>query len=142
MSNKDGKMSKRLKKCPPKMSKNVLNVHKMSKSMLTYYMDGPKIKNIDCPQDGCDVKFYAKSAMQVHFRREHSSDPKPYKCELCEKSYSNRFRLKIHKESIHDGIKAPCEFCGKVYSCPRALKNHKVKHHGLAKKAKLKFDDV
>ena len=102
----------------------------------------PQIKNIDCPQDGCGVKFYAKTAMKVHFNREHSNEPKPYKCELCEKSYSTRFKLKKHKESVHEGIKLPCEFCGKVYSCPRALKLHKVKHHGLDKNRKLKFDDV
>ena len=100
-----------------------------------------QIKNIDCPQDGCDEKFYAKSAMKVHFMREHSNDPKPYKCQLCEKSYNTNFKLKKHKEIVHEGIKQPCELCGKVYSCVKALKNHKIKHHGLDKITKLKFDD-
>ena len=102
----------------------------------------PKIKNIDCPQDGCDVKFYAKSGMKLHFQREHSNDPNPFKCELCEKSFNNNFKLKRHKERVHEGIKLPCELCGKMYSCHKALKNHNKSVHGLYKKTKLKFDDV
>ena len=55
-----------------------------------------------------------------------------YKCDECEKSFRNKFRLKRHKNSVHRGIKNHlCSFCDYRSSRRDALKLHISTHEGL-----------
>ena len=100
-----------------------------------------KIKNIECPHEGCDLKFCSKFSMKNHFKNLHSSE-RPYKCDICGDAFAVTWKLKLHKERVHEGKKYYCETCGAEYASPKSLKKHKVKQHGMDKKRKFKFDDV
>ena len=99
-----------------------------------------KIKNIECPHVGCDLKFCSKFSMKNHFKNLHSSE-RPYKCDICGDAFAVTWKLKLHKERVHEGKKYYCDTCGAEYASPKSLKKHKVKQHGMDKKRKFKFDD-
>ena len=53
---------------------------------------------------------------------------KPYKCELCEKTFTRSHGLLIHQR-IHDGVRPfKCPVCQKCFTIERTLQNHMVIH--------------
>ena len=99
-----------------------------------------KIRNFTCPFEGCDIKFYEKPAMRNHFKNKHSTET-PFKCERCEEAFPVKWKLRNHIERVHEFKKHGCDFCSKEYNDSKSLKEHMIKHHGLDKTRKFKFDD-
>uniref|UniRef100_A0AAG5DC41 Protein hunchback n=1 Tax=Anopheles atroparvus TaxID=41427 RepID=A0AAG5DC41_ANOAO len=55
---------------------------------------------------------------------------RPYKCNICERSYRNQKNLKSHLK-VHEGIRAyQCEICGKNFSGSSYLVIHRRRHTG------------
>jgi uncharacterized Zn-finger protein len=56
---------------------------------------------------------------------------RPYKCDICGKSYSQSGNLAYHK-STHAGVKSHvCHLCGKAFLTAGILANHERRHAGL-----------
>ena len=55
------------------------------------------------------------------------------KCNQCDYKTVNKQHLKVHKESIHQGITYPCSLCGYLGTIKQSLKEHERSKHGLWK---------
>ena len=71
------------------------------------------------------------SAQQDNKRaQEEKTKNRVYTCEVCNKSFSKRYRLKDHKY-IHTGENPyTCQTCGKSFVRPSILRDHEVTHSG------------
>ena len=47
-----------------------------------------------------------------------------YNCNVCEKSYSTKYNLKSHQNSIHKEEKHSCEECGKQLTLKHDVTRH------------------
>ena len=55
---------------------------------------------------------------------------KNYKCDLCDKAFSQLSNVKAHIKSVHEGIKNhKCDFCEKAFSEHGTLKRHISSFH-------------
>jgi len=60
---------------------------------------------------------------------------KSLKCLLCDKTFSKSHHLKVHTESVHEGIKVICPICGIATSSKDGLKkHHRTVHLGIKRK--------
>jgi hypothetical protein len=70
---------------------------------------------------------YARKKHEVN----HEAKEKTFKCEKCQKSYSNTNALKYHTKVKHEVIsRHPCDYCGTEFSSERTLFRHKQVIHG------------
>ena len=69
------------------------------------------------------------SARQKHESVVHKKETQKLKCDLCDKTYSNKNALKYHIGK-HSGVDKPsCEICGKQFSSERSMARHKLNIH-------------
>ena len=65
---------------------------------------------------------------------------KPFKCEICNKTFSYKSTIKEHKATVHDGQKPyNCEFCEKKFSSKSNFKKHVVMVHAGKKPLECMF---
>lgn len=80
-----------------------------------------------CQIDNCGQAFKSAFGLKVHYRT-HTGE-KPYKCDLCDMSYTVKSTLKIHKRT-HTGEKPyKCDVCDKYFISAKYRKNHIMWHH-------------
>ena len=62
-----------------------------------------------------------------------------YKCDFCDKAFSQSANLKVNINNFHNKIKNyKCEFCDKAYTAYINLKYHiTIVHYGLKKKLQM-----
>ena len=84
----------------------------------------------DKPQYQCELcptTCGRKTDLWLHVQKLHTSE-KPMSCKLCEKSFPDRYTLKMHKKS-HDGEKCfRCELCPYSSISQRHLESHMLIH--------------
>ena len=74
--------------------------------------------------DLCDKSFSESGYLKKHINTIHKGQ-KVHKCESCNKSFSYAHHLKTHIHTIHKDHKDhKCESCGKSFSQAGALKKH------------------
>jgi hypothetical protein len=64
---------------------------------------------------------YSNTALQIHIRTVHEKR-RDFECTVCHREFSQSGQLKIHRESVHEGVR---------YECPVAECDEKyIRKHG------------
>ena len=124
-----GKTAKLCKKCTnrSKLSCKFCDESFVLKSELREHLD---LYHGDFKCKTCGENFKEQASFQVHLKG-HINE-KPFSCEFCEKTCSDKVALSAHKRQVHGlGIrnKIPCEFCEETFKKLVYLHNHAEKHH-------------
>ncbi|GAB6028675.1 Zinc finger and SCAN domain-containing protein 5B, variant 2 [Chamberlinius hualienensis] len=79
-------------------------------------------------------KVFRQPALLINHVKTHSTLT-PYQCELCGKSYKYKRSMEMHKERIHEGVRKsfPCNICNKVFTRKTKLKDHTNWHFGKSR---------
>ena len=89
------------------------------------------------------LTFFGITARRNHEENVHQRKEKGFKCDLCDKSYSNSNALSYHKNTKHEDIvsKFNCNVCGLKFSTERILSRHRKSIHGGENgSGEVKFD--
>ena len=88
----------------------------------------------------CGKKFTNSGNKNKHVNLVHEKkETNSYKCNLCEKGYNEKYKLKRHIESIHKGAKPfKCKLCGHSSKYKSDLKSHINDIHNKIKDHKCK----
>ncbi|KAJ8311931.1 hypothetical protein KUTeg_010538 [Tegillarca granosa] len=76
----------------------------------------------------CDKSFSQEPYLNKHLYI-HMKD-KPFKCKECGKQFASKSNYTIH-EKTHSGVSYPCDVCGKVFKADERLKAHKKIHTAI-----------
>lgn len=81
----------------------------------------------------CGAQFSNSLALNNHTLKHMTNDDRPYKCDLCYKSYSVKFSIEKHMRLEHIVQKEPrpvypCDVCGVNLVSKKGLKTHKKRH--------------
>ena len=114
------------------------------------------LKDFFC--ETCSLQFDKKAVYDIHLSFVHKieilvkeetedlkqeNNQKSHKCSICDNSFSRKFNLKKHIETVHDGKKPhKCSVCD--YSCSRnaRLKKHIEIVHERKKPHKCSICDI
>ena len=88
----------------------------------------------------CGKKFTNSGNKNKHVKLVHEKkETNSYKCNLCDKAYNEKYKLKRHIESIHKGAKPfKCKLCGHSSKYKSDLKSHINDIHNKIKDHKCK----
>ena len=77
----------------------------------------------------CDYVAKRGVGLSQHKRVHH--EMKRFKCDICEKLFTERRRLKIHILNKHEGVVWKCDNCSFKAAQPKSLSEHKKFVHGV-----------
>jgi RNase P subunit RPR2 len=87
-----------------------------------------------CPEIGCHKTFSRPSRLQTHIL-SHTGD-RPFKCDLCDKSFTRNAHLKRHVQVNHEKAKpnipsseVSCQICNANFANKYSLKKHVKRVH-------------
>ena len=87
-----------------------------------------KLKTFKCDYENCEFTCSQKQNLKHHVEGVHEH-LKSFNCEICDKVFQQTNHLKVHKDSVHFGIKHDCEECTKSFSTKSHLLRHmRIKH--------------
>ena len=78
--------------------------------------------------DLCDKSFSNKYNLNHHNNRVHTRT-QDINCNLCNNSFSNQYHLDDHKRRVHTKIRFKCDLCDKSYKSQKAVRDHKLIIH-------------
>lgn len=78
--------------------------------------------------DECDKDFSTSHGLEVHVRRAHSTDIRPYACDLCPKAFSHALSLAQHRATHTQERCFHCKICGKSFKRSSTLSTHLLIH--------------
>ena len=84
---------------------------------------------VPCPQFGAE--FRCESEKSRHIRTLHESMKLKHHCDQCDYQVKQKGTLKVHIQSIHEGISYPCDKCDFISNKKSSLKVHKRSHEGI-----------
>ncbi|XP_021961380.1 zinc finger protein OZF [Folsomia candida] len=76
------------------------------------------------PCDQCEKQYSARSSLNLH-KRIHTSNPKRYKCDECGQAFSQKHHLARHQKTVHRKLKdIECPKCGKMFGTKGDMVEH------------------
>ena len=72
----------------------------------------------------CSRSFSTICKLKDHIRRIHENNEHLEKCDLCDKTFPNKWRLKVHKITHDDKRNYKCDSCDKVMQQKKDLTPH------------------
>ena len=72
---------------------------------------------------------------EIQEENVENKDPK-CACNKCERIFTSRSGLWLHKKKVHEGVRHKCDQCETVFSQQTHLKRHKSKIHGISSNIK------
>lgn len=92
------------------------------------------VKPFHCPFHDCDAVFGQKGSLTRHLKNRHSSNCRPHACDLCSKTFSEKWTLNVHRRNVHLKLKAHhCPKCNKSFGEKWNLRKHINVVHLLVK---------
>ena len=80
-------------------------------------------KALECKK--CKLTFSDKVEMKAHMQSFHSIKEPTFNCTKCSKQFGTIYTLKKHTASQHEGKTSKCDICGKILSDKHKLRVHK-----------------
>lgn len=96
-----------------------------------------KTKRIQVICHFCGCTFAAKSLLRAHIVRRHT-EYKPYKCEVCHKTFAHPTILRTHLRTHSDDTPFKCKMCDEAFKKKPGLDRHMRKIHNADKPYKCK----
>ncbi|XP_052804971.1 zinc finger protein 780A-like [Mya arenaria] len=90
----------------------------------------PKESIFGCEIDGCRRAFSYHEQRYKHWKRVHI---KPFKCQICLKTFPDKYLLFKHLINVHKDIEfnfQKCSICKQNFGTEQELQEHLVKHEG------------
>ena len=84
------------------------------------------------PCSQCDVAFRMPVKLDNHIKVEHEKSGSILHCEKCDKEFSTKGTLRIHKNYFHETGSTsayPCHLCAKILKTAKLLKIHLKRHN-------------
>jgi len=82
------------------------------------------------PCPKCGRRFTQLGSLRIHVNSIH--DGVKFPCSSCPYQATTRHSLKTHFKSKHEGVKEICKQCGKLFATPSNLRSHiKAVHDGV-----------
>ena len=72
-----------------------------------------------------------KSTSHLKLHKKSVHEGVKHQCDLCDRSYNFPGDLRRHKKTTHEGLRYPCHYCDFTASQTQTLKNHINKHHAI-----------
>ena len=73
----------------------------------------------------CNKSFSTKNSHKVHVVRVHEGK-KPFTCDTCGKNFADAYDLKKHNSMVHEGVRYSCHICTDTFASKQAVHNHVV----------------
>lgn len=82
-----------------------------------------------CPH--CGLKLFNKTALANHIKRIHENPDRPFKCNVCSKSFISKSELNQHAHIHNEDKPFMCERCGKTFRSKSYMERHYKTHSGV-----------
>ena len=106
------------------VSRNVITVRDYEKEAVAL------VKRNDRTCSVCLDMSFDKLSREKHELVVHFKETQKFKCDQCEKTYTNKNALNYHViRHSEDFVKPTCEVCGSQFSCTDSLVRHKQNIH-------------
>ncbi|XP_067873295.1 telomere zinc finger-associated protein-like isoform X2 [Heterodontus francisci] len=100
-------------------SRNDVHLHELSKHQ--------KEKLFVCEE--CGHRAFTRHGLQMHIKSKHRNE-RPYICEFCDRAFTQKGNLNVHRRT-HTGEKPfQCHLCGKTFRSQGSLDKHNRTHTG------------
>ncbi|CAM4776040.1 unnamed protein product [Rotaria magnacalcarata] len=76
----------------------------------------------------CDKDFATSHGLEVHVRRTHTSERRPFSCDLCSKTFGHALSLVQHRATHTQERCFQCKTCGKAFKRSSTLSTHLLIH--------------
>ena len=76
----------------------------------------------------CEKKFSTSHGLEVHSRRAHTDQQRPYECNICHKTFGHLVSLQHHRVTHQQERCFECSQCGKCFKRSSTLSTHLLIH--------------
>lgn len=78
--------------------------------------------------DKCDKRFSTSHGLEVHSRRAHLNQQRPYECDICHRHFGHLISLEQHRTTHQHERCFECNQCGKCFKRSSTLSTHLLIH--------------